>query len=160
MLKFITLLWLFALCLATGAAFARPEEAPNGKAIAEAAKKAKMDTKGVVVATKGEKKAKFTPADVPHDVTEEHLAKGMFIGTVEMSGKVDRFPDGRYHLFVAKEDGKWHGYAERDGKIVTRASHVTLKKEPEAKVMKKAEVSLNLFSLRICFGRYCFSFGF
>jgi hypothetical protein len=102
------------------------DKAPNGKEIAEKAKKAKLDKSKESVGEKGGKKSKLTPAQLDHLSGPEDLEEGQFIGVLDTEVPGDRagLPPGEYNMFIAKVGGDWKVYAESDGEIVAEAVNV------------------------------------
>lgn len=107
------------------------KEKPTGKSISEKAKAAKLRTEDATTHDKGGKKIKLTPADLGHLKSPEELEEGQFIGLLEteVAGDKSGLPPGTYNMFLAKEGGDWHVYAESGGTIVAEAASVVERKD-------------------------------
>lgn len=116
---------LAAACVSTAVA-----QAPvTGATIASKAKATALDHAHAVTVRKNGGSATFTPASTRELHSLTHLAAGVVLGTLQTSvgaGTAGALPPGTYHVFLIKHGGSWHAYAETNGKIVAKATHVSV----------------------------------
>lgn len=130
------------------------KEKPTGQEISEKSKKAKLNPEDSFEAEREGKKIKFTPAEMPTIKSLDEVEDGQVIGMLENEIESDKLPKGKFNVFIAKVQDKWEGYLETDGKIITEAHKVSMKRHyfGERKV-KKPRFKFIEGSLIICFSR-------
>jgi len=106
----------------------------TGAEVAAQAKRMKLQHERSAHAEMGGKGSRFTPARLDHLHKLEDLEAGQVIGVLdtELAGDETDLPPGKYNVHVRKrEDGEWEAVAEADGRVVSRAARVTVRKEKE-----------------------------
>lgn len=131
------------------------QKKPTGQEIFDKSKDSKLDSEYSFEAEREGKKVKFTPVKMPAINSLEELEDGRIIGVLENELEAEKLPKGKYNIFVAKVNENWEGYLETDGKIVTEAHKVSMRRHyfGERKV-KKPKFKFIEGSWTLCF-RIC-----
>lgn len=123
----------------------RPET-PPGRDIAEQARRIHFEQARSATAEFNGKKGRFTPARLDNTRRADDLARGAVVGLLdtEFAGDETDLPPGKYHLYVHRtDDGTFEGFAEADGKVVSKAARVTVREDlsREGEAQEKPEFS-------------------
>jgi hypothetical protein len=142
--------------VAAPAVVAELKEPPSEKELAAKAKALNLNKEGAARGKAEGKEMTLTPADLGR-ASEKDMEDGLFIGELDtpVGGKETKLPPGKYKLYGAKVNGKWHVYAVSDaGKIVGEAAKVsfeTRKPKEGARARSSAEVNAITHCHVICF---------
>ena len=106
------------------------KDKPTGREIAEKARNIRLDKDNSVRGMKGGKSVEFTGVKLNPLASMDELEEGQVIGVLEteIEGDETGLPVGKYNMFITKENGDWHIYAESGGEVAGKAIRVSVKR--------------------------------